>query len=222
MIQAKCIEKFRDKQNKIYGYRLVDLNGQTQDVTPENLKRAIKSGEINIINLMLTSDGRLIDKETKKATDVPKLGDYSNMDKNTIWLQEMIHTANQIYKELINNIHIKSKFNTENIDVFLCIDETEFYIHSKNTDVNSIKNIKTEQIFIDTKGEVDLHIGIACIADKRDKKNSFFMYLNFNILSNNYSISSYPDYTMIVPNEDKIWMNKTDLINYIKNSINKL
>lgn len=29
MIQAKCIEKFRDKQGKIYGYRLVDINGQT-------------------------------------------------------------------------------------------------------------------------------------------------------------------------------------------------
>lgn len=66
MIQAKCIEKFRDKQGRIYGYRLIDLNGKTQDVTPDNLKNAIKTGKINIVNLTLTSDNRLIDKETKQ------------------------------------------------------------------------------------------------------------------------------------------------------------
>ena len=32
MIQAKCIEKFRDNTGKIYGYRLQDINGQIQDV----------------------------------------------------------------------------------------------------------------------------------------------------------------------------------------------
>ena len=36
MIQAKCIEKFRDSNGKIFGYRLIDLNGVTQDVEPEN------------------------------------------------------------------------------------------------------------------------------------------------------------------------------------------
>ena len=39
MTQLKCIQKFRDDSGKIYGYRLVDFNGQTQDVTPENLKK---------------------------------------------------------------------------------------------------------------------------------------------------------------------------------------
>ena len=66
MIQAKCIEKFRDKQGRIYGYRLVDLNGQTQDVTPENLKQAIKNKKINVVNLTLTSDGRLMDTTPKQ------------------------------------------------------------------------------------------------------------------------------------------------------------
>ena len=66
MIQAKCIQKFRDKTGKIYGYRLIDLNGQTQDVRPENLKQAIKAKQINIINLTLTSDNRLIDTNEKQ------------------------------------------------------------------------------------------------------------------------------------------------------------
>ena len=63
MIQAKCIEKFRDRNGKIYGYRLVDLNNQTQDVTPRDLKIAIQNNHINVINLALTADGRLIDKK---------------------------------------------------------------------------------------------------------------------------------------------------------------
>ena len=60
MIQAKCIEKFRDKNNKIVGYRLIDLNSKTQDFTPETLKNAINNKKIHVVNLTLTSDGRLI------------------------------------------------------------------------------------------------------------------------------------------------------------------
>ena len=76
MIQAKCIQKFRDKNNHIYGYRLVDLNGRTQDVKPENLKTAIAKNQVNVTNLTLTSDGRLVDKQdetfkSKKLGDAP-------------------------------------------------------------------------------------------------------------------------------------------------------
>ena len=66
MIQVKCIEKFRDKKSRIYGYRIQDINGQTQDVTPDDLKNAIKNGKIQVVNLTLTSDGRLIDSNKKQ------------------------------------------------------------------------------------------------------------------------------------------------------------
>lgn len=69
MIQATCILKFRNKNKRIYGYRLQDLNQQTQDVTPEDLKRAIASGQINVVNLALTKDGRLIDKTPEKQLE---------------------------------------------------------------------------------------------------------------------------------------------------------
>lgn len=42
MIKVKCIQKFRNKQGKIIGYRLQDVNGQTQDILANNLKEAIK------------------------------------------------------------------------------------------------------------------------------------------------------------------------------------
>ena len=78
MIQAKCIQKFRDKNNHIYGYRLQDLNGQTQDVHSDNLKQAIASGQIHVVNLTLTKDERLVDTtehhlQSKQLGPDPKL-----------------------------------------------------------------------------------------------------------------------------------------------------
>lgn len=60
MIQAKCIEKYRDKSNKIIGYKLVDLNNKTQDFSADALKKAIANKKIHVVNLTLTSDGRLM------------------------------------------------------------------------------------------------------------------------------------------------------------------
>lgn len=60
MITCKCIKKFRSN-GKIVGYRLIDLNEQTQDVESDILKRAIKNKDIHVINLKLTADDRLID-----------------------------------------------------------------------------------------------------------------------------------------------------------------
>ena len=73
MIQVKCIKKFRDDNNRIYGYRVVDLNGFTQDVEAERLKQAIIKGDVDVINMKLTSNGRLIDSDNKRM-DIKKLG----------------------------------------------------------------------------------------------------------------------------------------------------
>lgn len=60
MIQATCIQKFK-KNNKIYGYRLQDAQGNTMNVYADQLKTAIANKQIEIINLTLTSDNRLVD-----------------------------------------------------------------------------------------------------------------------------------------------------------------
>lgn len=67
MITCKCVSKFRDSNNKIIGYKLLDLNGKTQDIRSENLKGAIKRGEISVVNLTLTSDNRLVDKQSENS-----------------------------------------------------------------------------------------------------------------------------------------------------------
>ena len=63
MIQAKCIEKIRDKNNYIIGYKLIDKDKNEVIVKSERLKDVIRSGQLEVINLKLTYDSRLIDKK---------------------------------------------------------------------------------------------------------------------------------------------------------------
>ena len=79
MIQAKCTEKIRDKNNYIIGYKLIDKNKNEVLVKAEKLKEVIRSGQLDIINLTLTSDNRLIDK---KPDTVPKPTTASSSKQN--------------------------------------------------------------------------------------------------------------------------------------------
>lgn len=69
-MQVKCTKKFRDKHNKIIGYRIEAANGQAQDVKAERLKEVIVSGNLDVINLTLTKDCRLVDKTEKQPRSV--------------------------------------------------------------------------------------------------------------------------------------------------------
>lgn len=56
----KCIDKKREK-NVITGYLLVDEKGQKVTIASNPLKELIKSGKIQVSNLTLTQDYRLVD-----------------------------------------------------------------------------------------------------------------------------------------------------------------
>ncbi|MBR1453920.1 MAG: hypothetical protein IJ593_04680 [Lachnospiraceae bacterium] len=60
MIQVICTDKMVDSKGKIYGYEVEGLGGQKRTVSPENLKNAIKSGQVEVMNMTLTSDNRLV------------------------------------------------------------------------------------------------------------------------------------------------------------------
>ena len=81
-IEAKCIQKIRDKNNKIITYRLVDLNGNVQDFIPDNLKLAIDAKKIHVVNLTLAKDGRLMDTSEKRLPYDVK-NQAVNTEKNT-------------------------------------------------------------------------------------------------------------------------------------------
>ena len=114
MIQAKCIQKFRDKNNKIYGYRLIDLNGNTQDVNPESLKQAIKNKQIHIVNLTLTSDNRLIDSnevhlQNKEILKEIKKPNY--IVKQETAEEKMQRALEYIFKKLSVKIGVSSDYD---------------------------------------------------------------------------------------------------------------
>lgn len=115
MIQAKCIQKFRDNTGKIYGYRLQDLNGKTQDVQPDNLKAAIRNKQIHIVNLTLTSDNRLVDT-TEKQLQAKVLGKapvepgkerntdrYSDVAKALVLLDKELLCMGGSYREVVES-----------------------------------------------------------------------------------------------------------------------
>ena len=58
-----CIHIHRDINGKILGYTVRDLSGNTRNVTPTELKSVIKSGSLEVNNLTLTKDGRLVSKK---------------------------------------------------------------------------------------------------------------------------------------------------------------
>ena len=58
-----CIQIHRDINGKIVGYTVRDLSGNTRTVTPTELKSVIKSGSLEVNNLTLTKDGRLLSKK---------------------------------------------------------------------------------------------------------------------------------------------------------------
>ena len=61
--------EIQGETNKIYGYRFIDLDGKTQDVTPDNLKKAIDDKQVEVVNLKITSDNRLVNKVENGVKD---------------------------------------------------------------------------------------------------------------------------------------------------------
>lgn len=69
MQKVKCVNKIRDNRNgKIIGYTIQSSTGETKDVDKDKLKEAVRNGKVNIVNMTLTSDNRLVDKKVKVIT----------------------------------------------------------------------------------------------------------------------------------------------------------
>lgn len=165
MIQAKCIEKFRDSTGKIYGYRLQDINGQVQDVRPENLKTAIRNKQIHIVNLTLTTDNRLVDSSEKqlqakvlgKAPVTPS-NKFDSVAKALVLLDKERENFGLGYDEIVENraalakisldvYNLSSYYNNPKYKDCKTDDEVldkilyDIYIKLLNTDSKEIANI---------------------------------------------------------------------------------
>ena len=145
MIAAKCIQKYRNNQGKIYGYRIIDGNMCPLDIETDKLKAAIRNKEIDVINLTLTSDNRLIDSSERKSTSISKSHNkkstLDNSTQNVKSLNTFIENLMTKSKALGIQPHeilsrLKSKgFNIETIDV--SDGHCFLYSHLENTDNGS-------------------------------------------------------------------------------------
>ena len=64
----KCIGTKRDTKNKVLGYYLMDKNKFKRYIEKNKLKALIRGGKLQIMNLTLTSDNRLVFKDIKGET----------------------------------------------------------------------------------------------------------------------------------------------------------
>lgn len=69
MLKVKCLNKLRDKNNKIYGYTIQDEIGNQRTVQADALKNAIRTCQVKCINLHLTDNNRLIDCSSPEVMD---------------------------------------------------------------------------------------------------------------------------------------------------------
>lgn len=65
MAQVICVGKIRDNSGKILGYKLRSADGRICKVQAFDLKESIRNGSMQVENLAMTRDNRLIDTKTK-------------------------------------------------------------------------------------------------------------------------------------------------------------
>ena len=118
MIKATCIQKFK-KNNKIYGYRLQDSQGNIKDVYADQLKNAIRNQQIQVINLTLTSDNRLVDTTSVQPPQTkvqqPQISDEEQKIKNLILKSKALGLLKEIPTYCGHHCTLISKSNTDHI-----------------------------------------------------------------------------------------------------------
>ena len=59
-IECICVKRVRDKQGVLQSYVLQNKDGKRKTVTADELKKGIRQKKVNVVNLTLTSDDRLV------------------------------------------------------------------------------------------------------------------------------------------------------------------
>lgn len=131
-----CTHKFRDLHGRIYGYRIKDNYYNETDYEAAVLKDYIRNGMLEVTNLKLTSDGRLIDaspiKEELKVDGISKADnfewpDYDMVEIDRIFIDELY----KIIKDTATNVKNAEltfvRVNKENVNNFLNKTEASGY-----------------------------------------------------------------------------------------------
>lgn len=87
-MRYKCITKCKNRHNQIIGYDLMGEDGQRTRVAPIQLKEAIRAGRVEVTNLKLTADDRLIDAKSQAVDIGSTKKAIESFDKNMTKLLE--------------------------------------------------------------------------------------------------------------------------------------
>ena len=138
MVQAKCIEKIRDKNNNIIGYKIVDKNKNAVAVKSDRLKEVIRSGQLEVINLALTSDNRIIDKKPDIPSKSIPTHSKSNINAEVILVKvnALGYTITTFDTDCGHKCYLAS--SPDNSNHILIIPDDVKHIHPKLNSFNAI------------------------------------------------------------------------------------
>lgn len=101
--KAKSLDKNRDKNGNITGYVIEDQFGNIMEFSSEKLKFLINNYKLDVVNLTLTSDNRLIDKKkginearidlNKRYIDVELTKDMIDKALNAVYVYGLNHVV---------------------------------------------------------------------------------------------------------------------------------
>lgn len=105
-----CVEKVRDKNNKIVAYRIKGDGAYISTFLPEEIKSMLKNTSVTITNLKLTSDGRII--SSAETVDLNKENTLINFNTFCSKLEYLI--VNKV-KQIADGINTEFDiFNSKN------------------------------------------------------------------------------------------------------------
>ena len=166
MIEVICTDKIRNKNNIITHYKIKDENDNETTMNAKQLKRMISDNRINIVNLTLTSNNRLVDKKYKSKQQEPKEQTY--LEKLLIKLKVLGYSIKEI--EVIGNkcIYLASKNDNNHI----------LYIPDGVNDLRSKNKIYTES---DSYKILKNLVGTLKVMGGKDLVTTRLMFKYFNI-----------------------------------------
>ena len=189
MIIVKCIEKVRDKNNIITDYVLEDCNGVRQTLSSAKVKNMIKCRQLNILNLKLTSNGKLIDKQGYRTntvdTELPDMGVHKHKIIEDIRHKRSWDENYETLCRAINNgVKITRRTVCENINIGVWINTQRYLFKIGELSEDKIQKLKDIGLEFDTRKIVpwDESYETLCRAiDNKVKINQRTVYEGINI-----------------------------------------
>lgn len=110
MVKGICLDRNRDKNNNIIAYMIKLENSKTIIMKSNQLKKCIREKKLNVENLTLTSDNRLVIHDIEEKT--PQIMNKEEQTKEKIL--EFLQTSNTGYERDRNN-YIMHKLNSKRV-----------------------------------------------------------------------------------------------------------